>query len=433
MKIPVVTSLSPYPGRVWILALFLLPALPSNLHAQKEWYYRGTMSVMGIKSVSVVDSLCIYILDSYSLRKTTNGGASWIWLRDNNNYFQYVNFWTKNNGMLIEADRIMVSSDGGSSWQSVYNGIARNPLFIDSVNMLAFRTGSVYFPSDLTLDFGKSTNRGSSWSWKYAGLNGKVSYADKVDSIIVAVGNTLTYGYPAPELGTMVIHSTNNGTDWIIDSTNYSSTNWTGMVLMHPKTMIAVSGYKVLKISTTGGGNAIHYILPRNIYSPRKSGDTLIYAGSDSGYIAYTKDRGLTFEFIKMNTNASIKLLEITKDGDGYAFAEDGKIYSTVRLRFAPVGVDDAYGTPISFSLSQNYPNPFNPETVIRYALPVAGFAKGVVYDILGREVATLLNSEMPAGEHQLKFDATGLPSGVYIFRLEAGGYSSAIKMVVEK
>lgn len=88
---------------------------------------------------------------------------------------------------------------------------------------------------------------------------------------------------------------------------------------------------------------------------------------------------------------------------------------------------------PGSFSLSQNYPNPFNPETVIRYALPAAGYAKGVVYDILGREVATLLNGEVPAGEHELKFDATGLPSGVYIFRLEAGKYSSAIKMVVNR
>ncbi len=432
MRSSQLASLSP--GRVWLLAFFLLATLSSNLHAQKEWYYRGTMSVMGIKSVSVVDSLCIYILDNYSLRKTTNGGASWIWLRDNNNYFQNVKFWTKNSGMLIEADRIMVSSNGGSSWQSAYYGIVRSPIFIDSLNLLAFHTGSVYFPSDLSLDFGRSTNGGRSWSWKYAGLNGTVKYADKVDSLIVAVGYTLTYGYPEPELGTMVIHSTNNGIDWIVDSTNSSSTNWTGMVLMHPKTMIAVSGYKVLKISTTGGGNAIHYNLPRNIYSPRKSGDTLIYAGSDSGYIAYSRDRGLTFEYIKMNTNASIKLIEITKDGDGYAFAEDGKFYSTVRLRFAPVGIEDDPGdVPASFTLPQNFPNPFNPATVIRYALPSSGHARGVVYDILGREVATLLNTEMPAGEHQLKFDAKGLPSGVYIFRLEAGEYSSAIKMVVEK
>ena len=88
---------------------------------------------------------------------------------------------------------------------------------------------------------------------------------------------------------------------------------------------------------------------------------------------------------------------------------------------------------PVELALGQNYPNPFNPVTVIRYALPVAGYAKGVVYDILGREVATLLKSDMPAGNHEVKFDATGFASGVYIFRLEAGRYSSAIKMVVNK
>ncbi len=97
-----------------------------------------------------------------------------------------------------------------------------------------------------------------------------------------------------------------------------------------------------------------------------------------------------------------------------------------------PVGVEDA--APVTdFTLTQNYPNPFNPETVIRYALPVAGFARGVVYDILGREVATLINGEMPAGEHRLSFNATNLPSGVYIFRLESGKYSAAIKMLLSK
>jgi hypothetical protein len=88
---------------------------------------------------------------------------------------------------------------------------------------------------------------------------------------------------------------------------------------------------------------------------------------------------------------------------------------------------------PISLKLAQNFPNPFNPETVIRFQLPVAGYVKGVVYDILGREVATLINGEMPAGYHEIKFDSKGIASGVYIFRIESGKFSSAIKMVVGK
>lgn len=96
-------------------------------------------------------------------------------------------------------------------------------------------------------------------------------------------------------------------------------------------------------------------------------------------------------------------------------------------------GVVERMDLPNEFTLKQNYPNPFNPNTVIRFELPTAGFAKGVVYDVLGREVATLINGETEAGEHQLNFNAAGLPSGVYIFRLESGGYTSSVKMVLNK
>jgi hypothetical protein len=88
---------------------------------------------------------------------------------------------------------------------------------------------------------------------------------------------------------------------------------------------------------------------------------------------------------------------------------------------------------PEKYALEQNYPNPFNPETVIRYSLPVSAYTKGVVYDVLGKVVATLVDGEIAAGNHELKFNALTLPSGVYIFRLEAGKYSSTIKMVLSK
>lgn len=88
---------------------------------------------------------------------------------------------------------------------------------------------------------------------------------------------------------------------------------------------------------------------------------------------------------------------------------------------------------PSSFILEQNFPNPFNPNTTIRFQLPVGGLVKGVVYDILGREVVTLLDNEMSAGFHQIELNATDIPSGVYFFRLESGKSSSSIKMVLMK
>ena len=110
-----------------------------------------------------------------------------------------------------------------------------------------------------------------------------------------------------------------------------------------------------------------------------------------------------------------------------YGAIINGVTYGTVSVE------DETEILPEHFSLSQNYPNPFNPETVIRFTLPVAGYTKGVVYDVLGNEVTTLLNGDMSAGNHEVRFNAIDLSSGVYFFRLESGNYSSAIKMVVGK
>ncbi len=84
-----------------------------------------------------------------------------------------------------------------------------------------------------------------------------------------------------------------------------------------------------------------------------------------------------------------------------------------------------------NFSLSQNYPNPFNPNTVISYRLPVTSNVTLKVYDILGREVATLVNEEKPAGEYEVEFDGSALPSGIYFYQLRARQYSETKKMIL--
>lgn len=86
---------------------------------------------------------------------------------------------------------------------------------------------------------------------------------------------------------------------------------------------------------------------------------------------------------------------------------------------------------PVEYSLEQNYPNPFNPTTTISYQLPNDGMVTLKVYDILGAEVATLVNEEMVAGKYEVNFDASRLASGVYIYRLQANDYISVKKMVL--
>jgi len=105
------------------------------------------------------------------------------------------------------------------------------------------------------------------------------------------------------------------------------------------------------------------------------------------------------------------------------------------------VGVDEEENLiPTEYKLQQNYPNPFNPSTKIKYSIPSVISTEGRnlkvtlrVYDVLGKEVATLVNEEKPAGNYEVEFNAAHLPSGVYFYQLKAGGFVETKKMMVVK
>ena len=88
---------------------------------------------------------------------------------------------------------------------------------------------------------------------------------------------------------------------------------------------------------------------------------------------------------------------------------------------------------PNEYLLSQNYPNPFNPCTKIKYSVPELSFVTIKIYDVLGSEVATLVNEEKPVGTYELNWNAANLPSGVYFYRLQAGDFVQTRKMIFLK
>jgi hypothetical protein len=94
-------------------------------------------------------------------------------------------------------------------------------------------------------------------------------------------------------------------------------------------------------------------------------------------------------------------------------------------------GVRDFNQMPTQFGLDQNYPNPFNPTTTISYGVPQQSMVTLKVYDILGNEVATLVNEVQQAGNHAISFDASKLTSGVYIYRMQAGSFTQTKKMIL--
>ena len=86
---------------------------------------------------------------------------------------------------------------------------------------------------------------------------------------------------------------------------------------------------------------------------------------------------------------------------------------------------------PHEFDLSQNFPNPFNPSTVIRYAIPVKSHVLLTVHNLLGQLVATVVNGDEDAGFHEVRFEAPGLASGVYLYRIEAGKFVQTRKLTL--
>lgn len=110
----------------------------------------------------------------------------------------------------------------------------------------------------------------------------------------------------------------------------------------------------------------------------------------------------------------------------------------TVNYKLISIGIEPISNiVPKAFSLQQNYPNPFNPNTNIKFDVAANGFAKLVIFDVLGREVATLVSEDLKAGQYAVNYNASNLPSGVYLYRLTVEGegstYSATKKLVLVK
>jgi len=132
--------------------------------------------------------------------------------------------------------------------------------------------------------------------------------------------------------------------------------------------------------------------------------------------------------------------LEMFPDGriismGGYTFEGMNVEWSNQCLMYTPrvTSVTEEGSLFTDYSLSQNYPNPFNPSTSIQYSVSNGQYVSLKVYDVLGTEVATLVNEEKPQGTYEVEFDGTDLPSGIYIYRLTSGSFTASKKLVLLK
>jgi len=179
-------------------------------------------------------------------------------------------------------------------------------------------------------------------------------------------------------------------------------------------------------------------------YALGASADGSVVVGKNDYAFRWTPERGmedLNITFANLLTDGSRLLTASAISDNGRYIVGEGINAATGLIEAflldtrpgGPYSVEEkpADELPVEYQLKQNYPNPFNPSTTISFSLPQRSHVTLKVFDLLGREVATLVDGEMAAGEHSVSFNARGFPSGVYFTQMKAANVVQRIKMVL--
>ncbi len=190
-------------------------------------------------------------------------------------------------------------------------------------------------------------------------------------------------------------------------------------------------------------GGEYSVVEARSVYAIDLDGDgdmDVLSASNLDNKIAWYENDGnenFTPHIITTGADVAISVYAVDVDDDRdmdvlSASDRDDKIAWYENL--GVVGIEDEQTEiPLSFKLLQNYPDPFNPTTKIKYQIPELSFVSLKVYDVLGSEITTLVNEKKHSGSFEVEFDGTGLPSGIYFYRLQAGSFVEIKKMILMK
>ncbi len=319
------------------------------------------------------------------LYSSTDGGNRWKPAGVNPPYYTYALASTDSDLYAGTSSGVYLSSDTGKTWTSV--GLPSNTIVALAAGFGLVFAG-VNISNQTTSYVYRTSNNGTTWSAAEIGIYPLVSLA--------LIGDTLIAGTD----GEGIAVSADSGRTWTRSGLNDGMGN------------SKIGGF------VTEGAN--------------------IFVGADAG-VFLSKNAGSTWSNVSEGLPVGCQITSIAANGD-YLFvglAPGSGNSNGVWRRPLPEMITEVNGSanpvPETFSLSQNFPNPFNPTTVIQYGVRSSRLVSLKVYDVLGRLVKTLVNGVKSPGSYEVRFNGSQLASGVYFYRLAAGGHVIIRKMLLMK
>jgi photosystem II stability/assembly factor-like uncharacterized protein len=404
---------------------YLLPLFYFSIIAQAQIVWEPTELNVGASSIKVSENGTIFAggLDG-KLYKSTDNGDNWSTIIVGTSY-QIQDIAFASNGYMFlttggneTGDGVFRSSDGGAIWQqcTMTAGLETRDVKI--------KANTIYV-STYDQGLGKSTDNGDTWS----GASSSVP-EDNCGAFNITNNGTLLL---AVKGSGGIYRSTDDGASWNITNMNQSPEVYSLTVAVNNYIFAATAdeNHDGIYRSTNDGATWTKIKSDNNEYYMEgvATSDGKIYLGAMGIGIFSTSDYGATWDLHAQGFQNLI--------GFALAIGIDGTIYSTtVEDVYKSTGTTGVGYNELSindFQLAQNYPNPFNPSTTISYSLPVQHQVSLKVYDVLGNEVASLVNEEQNAGSHSINFSAAQLSSGIYFYRLNIGNFSETKSMILIK
>jgi len=354
-----------------------------------NWNVSSLLNFYDSNSIELITSNTAYLSGPNALMKTTNTGTNWISLNMPASNYGPLCFCNKDSGVVYASNgNIYLTLDGGSYWKP-----HQIPGFYYATK-IRFFPGKGYFMFSSSGAVYKSTDFGDSWILynNYGSTLNDIYFINETTGFLLKM--EAVYGK---------IYKTTNGGPIFIEKLNVFGQNFSSIVFVNNNTGF-VCGY---------------------------------------GYLRYTTDCGESWNISITNSSTSLPMNDITfvNEMTGYLCGQFGSILKSTSggILTGNLKVVENY-IPNLFSLHQNYPNPFNPVTKIKFEIPTTPLAFGeglgvrlVIYDVLGREAAVLVNEQLKTGIYEVEFDGTNYPSGVYFYQLRTDKYVETRKMVLIK